>query len=118
MSIMNGKLTQTLKTQTMIWAHVGSARKSGAPSPSAAVSLGSGLSAVATSQFQDVEETTIGTTQGSRSSTLKNPRAGILVRSSSAKPSPTSQLPNTPTSVKTSVKPTAFQNAELVRTFS
>src|SRR5215212_5456664 len=47
-SIMKGKLTQTLKMQTVILASRGSARKSGVPKPSALARVGSGLSAVAT----------------------------------------------------------------------
>ena len=112
---MNGKLTHTLNTQTRILAQVGSARNSGGPSPRFSNSMGMGLELVATSQLIAVEDTTIGTTQGSSSSTLKMPPAGILVRSSSASASPTAQLPNTPTMVKTTVNPAAFQNVLLVR---
>ena len=68
---------------------------------------------MATSQFQAVEETTIGTTQGSINSTLNTVFPGILVLSSSARPRPTSQEPNTPTTVKITVNRAAFQNRAL-----
>ena len=74
------------------------------------------LSGVPTSQFQAVEETTIGTTQGRSSRTLKVPPAGILVRSSRARPRPTSQEPKTPTMVNNRVNRAAFQNASEDRT--
>ena len=109
---MNGKLTQTLKTQTVIGGEgrVGQEQR-GAEPEVRGTATGIGLSGVATSQFQAVEDTTIGTTQGSSSSTLKVPPAGILVRSSRARPRPTSQEPNTPTMVKIRVNRAAFQNA-------
>src|ERR1700712_5850217 len=100
---MNGNDTQILKMQTVITATVGLARKNTSPNPNAFASFGIGLSGVASSQFHDVEVTTTGTTQGSNSSTLKVPRPGILVRSSNARPKPTSQLPNTPAMVKITV---------------
>src|SRR3954453_7260987 len=111
---MNGKLTHTLNTQTMTFARVGSARNSGVPRPRACARLGSGLCGVATSQFQAVDDTTTGTTHGSNSSVLKTPRAGIRVRRSNARPSPITQLPNTPTTVKIRVNSTDRQNAGLV----
>ena len=98
----------------MIAAKVGSARKYSSPNPRRAASAGIGLVGVATSQFQAVDETTIGTTQGSISSTLNTVFPGTLVRSSSARPIPTSQLPNTPTTVKMTVNRAAFQNRGLV----
>src|SRR5690349_17858340 len=111
---MNGKLTHTLNTHTVIFARVGSARNSGVPRPSACARLGSGLCGVATSQFHAVDDTTMGTTQGSSSSVLNTARPGRRVRSSNANPNPTDQLPNTPTTVKISVKTTARQNAGLL----
>ncbi len=71
---------------------------------------------VATSQFTAVAETTIGTTHGSIKSTLNTVFPGILVRSSRARPSPTSHEPNTPTRVKITVNPAAFQNRLLDKT--
>ena len=76
---MNGKLIQTLKTQTVILASRGSARNRTLPSPSASARMGIGLCGVATSQFHAVAETTTGTTHGSSSSTLKMPLPGIRV---------------------------------------
>ena len=75
---------------------------------------GSGLAEVATSQFHEVADTTIGTTHGSSSRTLNIPRAGIIERSRRASPRPTSQLPNTPARVKMRVNSAARQNARLV----
>src|SRR6478735_9323950 len=114
--IMNGKLTQTLKTITVMEARVGSARNSGVPRPRFRNRAGIRLSGVATSQFQAVEDTTIGTTQGRSSRTLNVLPAGILVRRSRARPRPTSQDPNTPTMVNQRVNWAAFQNAGEVRT--
>src|SRR3712207_1476133 len=113
---MNGKLIHTLNTQTVIWASTGSARNSTLPSPSEFASIGSGLCGVATSQFHDAADTTTGTIQGSRRSTLNTPPAGILVRSSSARASPMIQLPNTPTIVKTTVNRVECQNASFEST--
>src|SRR5690242_12278632 len=113
---MKGKLTQTLNTQTVIAASVGSARNSRLPNPRLRARRGTGLSGVATSQFQAVEDTTIGITHGSISSTLKIPPAGIFARSSSASAMPMSQLPKTPTSVDIRVNQAAFQNAGRVNT--
>jgi hypothetical protein len=115
-SIMNGKLTHTLKMHTVIAANVGSARNNNSPRPSARARVGTGLSGVATSQFQAVDDTTIGTTQGNISRILNTVLPGILVRSNSAKPMPISQEPNTPTMVNTRVNRAAFQNDALVRT--
>src|SRR5690349_15223249 len=75
--IMNGKLTQTLKTITVMAARLGSARNSGVPRPRLRNSEGMRLSGVATNQFHAVEDTTMGTTQGRSSRTLKVPPAGI-----------------------------------------
>src|ERR1017187_7623190 len=132
--IMNGKLIQTLNTQTVTRASAGLARNRifGKPSAEARTgsglwgvaprrfhdvpettlgrTTGSGLCGVATRKFHDVAETTIGTTQGSSSSTLNTPRAGIFVRSSSATARPTAQLPNTPVTVKITVKLALAQN--------
>ena len=82
------------------------------PRPIAWKRDGTGLVLVAISQFHDVVVTTIGTIQGSSSSTLNSPAWGIP-RSSSARPRPISQLPKTPTMVKIAVNSTADQNAEL-----
>src|SRR5579875_589045 len=114
--IMKGKLIHTLKTQTVIFAKVGSARNSTLPSPSQEARIGSGLCGVATSQFQEVADTTTGTTQGRSSRTLNRPPAGIRVRSRSAKARPTSQLPKTPVTVKIKVNKAPFQNQSSVRT--
>src|SRR5579859_6056675 len=113
---MNGKLIQTLKMHTVIWARVGSARKSGVPRPRALNRALVGLPGEATSQFHEVEDTTIGTTQGRSRRTLNRPPAGILVRSRRARPRPTAHEPKTPTIVKTRVNWTAFQNAGEART--
>src|SRR3954447_8637475 len=111
MSIMKGKLIQTLNTQTVRAASVGLARKSTSPNPRLLARTGIGLEEVATSQFQDVAETTTGTTQGSSSRTLNTPVPGILVRISSARARPMAQLPKTPARVKMTVNWAAFQKA-------
>jgi hypothetical protein len=63
MTIMNGKPAQTLNKQTVTFASVGSERNSGSSNPRVWMSIGTGLSLVAISQFQAVVETTTGTTQ-------------------------------------------------------
>src|SRR4051812_3943928 len=113
---MNGNEIHTLKRQTTTFASTGSARKSTFPKPRCSAITGRGLCGVATSQFHDVAETTVGTTQGRRSSTLNSPPAGMWVRRSRLIASPTSQEPNTPTTVKTTVKDVADQNEGWVRT--
>src|ERR671916_26820 len=114
--IIKGKLIQTLKTQTVICASKGLARKRTLPNPNASARIGIGLWGVATSQFHEVAETTTGTTQGSRSSTLNPVLKGIRVFNRSASARPTNQLPNTPTSVKITVKRVAAQKTGSVST--
>src|SRR5699024_1075561 len=71
---MKGKLIHTLNRQTMMTAMVGSARNRTSGNPIAVNRRGSGLEAVATSQFQLIDVTTTGTTQGSRNATLSTER--------------------------------------------
>ncbi|GAB3398849.1 hypothetical protein GCM10027568_36320 [Humibacter soli] len=73
---------------------------------------------MATNQFHDVADTTVGTTHGSRSNTFQNPPNGILVRNNNANPKPTAQDPNTPTTVNTRVNHAACQNAGCCTTFT
>src|SRR6185312_8986112 len=108
--IMNGKLIHTLNTHTVTWARNGFARNRTFPSPSAWARIGSGDCGVATSQFHDVAETTTGTTQGRRRSTLKMPLPGMRVLRNRASARPMTQLPKTPTTVKTMVKIVAWMN--------
>ena len=114
--IMNGKLTHTLKMHDGDRGQGRVGQEQHSPMPSARARLGTGLSGVATSQFQAVEDTTIGTTQGSSSNTLNRCCRGSWCAAATPSPRPISQEPNTPTMVNTSVNRAAFQNDSAVRT--